>query len=102
MDFLKVGGSLFLGIIIWGIALIGLIAALVKREKLAIYFREVVTELQKATWPWDPKEKNFASKYKELIDSTLVVIIAMILLGAYVSTIDFGLLGISSWIFKTH
>ena len=102
MDFLKIGGSLFLGIIIWGITLIGLIAALVKREKLTVYFREVVTELQKATWPWDPKEKNFASKYKELIDSTLVVIIAMILLGAYVSTIDFGLLGISSWIFKAH
>ncbi len=102
MDFLKVAGSLFLGIIIWGVVLIVLLVALAKRKKLGVYFREVVTELQKATWPWDPKEKNFASKYKELIDSTLVVIIAMILLGAYVSTIDFGLLGISSWIFKAH
>ena len=49
-----------------------------------------------------PEEKTFAAKYKELIDSTLVVIIAMILLGAVVSTIDLGLLGITSWIFKAH
>jgi preprotein translocase subunit SecE len=100
MDFLKVAGSLFLGIIIWGIVLIALLVALVKRQKLGAYFREVITELQKATWPWDPKEKTFAAKYKELIDSTLVVIIAMILLGACVSTIDFGLLGILDQIFQ--
>ena len=100
MDFLKISGMLWLGIIVWGTFLVGVIAALIKRKAVAIFTRDVTTELQKATWPWDPKEKTFASKYKELIDSTLVVIIAMILLGAVVSIIDLGLLGLTSWIFK--
>ena len=30
-------------------------------------------------------------KYKQLIDSTIVVMIAMVLLGAYVATIDFAM-----------
>ncbi len=102
MDFLKISGSLALGIIIWGIFLIAAIAALVKRAAVSSFMRDVMTELQKATWPWDPKEKTFASKYKELIDSTIVVIVAMILLGACVSTVDLGLLGITSWIFKAR
>ncbi len=54
---------------------------------------EVRVELAKATWPWDPKEKGF-KKYKELVDSTLVVIIAMLLLGGYVSFFDFILVNI--------
>jgi len=44
------------------------------------FFNEVKVELQKASWPWDPKEKGFR-RYKELTDSTLVVVIAMLLLG---------------------
>jgi preprotein translocase subunit SecE len=102
MDFFKVSGSLTFGIFVWLILLIVVITAYSKRVVLGAYLRDVMTELQKATWPWDPKEKTFAAKYKELIDSTLVVIIAMILLGACVSTIDLGLLGITSWIFKGH
>lgn len=54
------------------------------------YIGEVKGELKKATWPWDPKEKG-VKKYKQLIDSTIVVIIAMLLLGAFVALIDFGL-----------
>jgi preprotein translocase subunit SecE len=64
-------------------------------SKIANFTREVKTELQKATWPWDPKEKSFGAKYKELIDSTIVVIIGMLLLAAFVAIIDFGLLGIN-------
>ncbi|MEO6055143.1 MAG: preprotein translocase subunit SecE [Chthoniobacterales bacterium] len=45
---------------------------------------EVRSELQKASWPWDPNEKGF-KRYKELTDSTIVVIITMLLLGGYVS-----------------
>jgi preprotein translocase subunit SecE len=100
MDFFKISGSLFLGVIVWLVFLISVITMIVKRARVAAFTREVMTELQKATWPWDPKEKTFASKYKELIDSTLVVIIAMILLGACVSTVDFGLLGLTNLIFK--
>jgi len=68
--------------------------------KIATFTREVKTELQKATWPWDPKEKAFGAKYKELIDSTVVVIIAMILLAAFVAIADFALLGINKLLFS--
>ena len=55
--------------------------------KTKSFFNEVKVELQKASWPWDPKEKGM-KRYKELTDSTLVVIIAMLLLGGYVSLFD--------------
>ena len=45
-------------------------------------------ELQKASWPWEPKEKGM-KKYKELVDSTLIVVIAMLLLSGYVACWDF-------------
>ena len=57
-------------------------------KKLMRYFGEVRAELKKATWPWDPKEKGF-KKYKQLIDSTIVVLIAMILLAGFVQLWDF-------------
>jgi len=56
--------------------------------KTKSFFNEVKVELQKASWPWDPKEKGM-KRYKELTDSTLVVIIAMLLLGGYVALFDF-------------
>jgi preprotein translocase subunit SecE len=68
-------------------------------SKIANFTREVKTELQKATWPWDPKEKSFGAKYKELIDSTVVVMIGMLLLAAYVSLIDIALLTINRFLF---
>ncbi|MGD1978277.1 MAG: preprotein translocase subunit SecE [Akkermansiaceae bacterium] len=69
-------------------------------QKLFRFIGEVKTELRKASWPWesDPKIKGF-KKYKELIDSTVVVLVAIILLAAYVSLWDLihttavGLLG---------
>ena len=48
---------------------------------------EVKSELEKASWPWDPKEKGM-KRYRELIDSTTVVVIAMVLLSGYVSFWD--------------
>jgi preprotein translocase subunit SecE len=56
-------------------------------SKIRTYINEVILELKKATWPWDPKEKGF-TKYKELNDSTLVVFVAMLLLGAFVAGFD--------------
>ena len=67
--------------------------------KTANFIREVKTELQKATWPWDPKEKAVGAKYKELIDSTIVVIIAMLLLAAFVTIFDFALMQVSRLLF---
>ena len=57
------------------------------------FFSEVRLELQKASWPWDMKEKGM-KRYKELTDSTLVVIIAMLLLGGYVALFDFILVNV--------
>ena len=51
------------------------------------FIQEVQSELRKATWPWDPKEKGF-KKFKELSDSTVVVVVAMFLLGGYVALWD--------------
>ena len=58
-------------------------------QKLFKFIGEVKTELRKASWPWesDPKIRGF-KKYKELIDSTVVVLIAIILLAGYVSLWD--------------
>ncbi len=61
--------------------------------KTKTFFAEVRLELQKASWPWDPKEKGM-KRYKELTDSTLVVIIAMLLLGGYVALFDFILVNV--------
>jgi preprotein translocase subunit SecE len=65
------------------------------------FFNEVKVELQKASWPWDPKETGFR-KYKELVDSTLVVIIAMLLLGGYVALFDFVLVNVVHYFTKLH
>jgi preprotein translocase subunit SecE len=61
--------------------------------KISKFFAEIRTELLKATWPWDPKERGF-KKYKELTDSTVVVFIAMILLAAFVAFWDLMMLGV--------
>lgn len=59
-------------------------------SKFSGFIGEVKGELRKANWPWesDPKIKGFR-KYKELIDSTVVVLIAMILLAGFVQMWDF-------------
>jgi preprotein translocase subunit SecE len=69
--------------------------------KVKNFFNEVKVELQKASWPWDPKEKGFR-KYKELSDSTVVVIVAMLLLGGYVSFWDFILVNIVHFFTRIH
>ena len=65
------------------------------------FFGEVKVELQKASWPWDMKEKG-VKRYKELTDSTLVVIIAMLLLGGYVALFDFVLVNVVHYFTKMH
>ena len=56
-------------------------------SKTKLFANEVKAELAKATWPWDPQEKGF-KKYKELTDSTIIVIVAMLLLGGFVAFWD--------------
>jgi preprotein translocase subunit SecE len=67
--------------------------------KARTFFNEVRIELAKASWPWDPKLKG-AAKYKELIDSTVVVVIAMIIIGAFVSLSDIILVTVLNWLVK--
>ena len=69
--------------------------------KVKNFFGEVKIELQKATWPWDPKEKGFR-RYKELTDSTVVVIVAMLLLGGYVALFDFVLVNFVHFFTRLH
>jgi preprotein translocase subunit SecE len=56
--------------------------------KIRKFFSDVGLELKKTSWPWDSKEKGF-KKFKELSDSTVVVIVAIVLLGAWVAFWDF-------------
>ena len=46
--------------------------------KTQTFFAEVVTELKKSAWP----------TRKELLDSTLVVIVTMLVLGIFVAVAD--------------
>lgn len=67
-------------------------------RKISQYIASVKGELKKCSWPWesDPKVKGFR-KYRELWGSTLVVLIAMILLGAYVAFFDYVLTHVVQW-----
>ena len=69
--------------------------------KVKNFFSEVKIELQKASWPWVPKEKGFR-RYKELTDSTVVVIVAMMLLGGYVALFDFVLVNFVHFFTRLH
>ena len=55
--------------------------------KVRAFFSDVRSELQKCSWPWDSKEKG-VKKYKELIDATIIVVVAMLLLSGFVSLCD--------------
>ena len=50
-------------------------------RKVGIFWTEMMGELKKAQWP----------TRKELRDSTLVVVIAIALLGCYIGIVDFSL-----------
>jgi preprotein translocase subunit SecE len=65
------------------------------------FFSEVYAELQKASWPWEAKDKGIR-RFKELTDSTLVVIIAMLLLGGYVALFDFVIINFIHYFTRMH
>ena len=69
--------------------------------KIKNFFGQVKVELQKCSWPWDPKEKAFR-RYKELSDSTVVVVIAMLLLGGYVALFDLVLVNVVHFFTRLH
>lgn len=63
------------------------------------FFSDVMSELRKASWPWDPKEKG-AKKYKELTDSTIIVVVAVLLMSGYIAGWDFLLNLLMGFLFK--
>jgi len=89
MDFLKLTESWISTSIIYAIILVIGFFAMKNSEKIFKFIGEVKAELRKASWPWesDPKIRGF-KKYKELIDSTVVVLIAIILMAGYVALWD--------------
>lgn len=68
-------------------------------RKISQFIAEVKGELKKTSWPWDndPKAKGF-KKYRELAGSTMVVLLATALLGAYVSFFDLVLTNLVAWV----
>ena len=68
--------------------------------KVRKFIGEVRVELSKAQWPWDPNEKGF-KRYKELADSTMVVLIAMLILGGYIAFFDFILISVVNFLTKS-
>ena len=66
--------------------------------KIKNFISDVRVELLKASWPWDPKEKG-AKKYKELTDSTTIVVIAMLLMSGYIAGWDFIMTVLMSFLF---
>ncbi len=67
-------------------------AALLLRYRTPIvrFIGEVKVELEKCSWPWDPNQSGF-KKYKELIESTVVVIVSTVLLAGFVTSSDWVL-----------
>ncbi|MFM8984115.1 MAG: preprotein translocase subunit SecE [Spartobacteria bacterium] len=68
-------------------------------SKVRKFTSEVRVELGKASWPWDPNEKGF-KRYKELTDSTVVVLVAMLILGGYIAFFDFILINVVGFLTK--
>lgn len=90
LEYLQFGNSWILSAIVWAVILVLLVVTARNLARISKFIGEVKGELRKASWPWesDPKIKGF-KKYKELVDSTIVVLIAMILLAGFVQLWDF-------------
>jgi preprotein translocase subunit SecE len=90
LEYLKISDSWITSGIVYALALVFLFLIVRNLARVSSFIGEVKGELRKASWPWDsdPKAKGFR-KYKELIDSTVVVLIAVILLAGFVQFWDF-------------
>jgi preprotein translocase subunit SecE len=101
MEALKIGGS-WVGTF-WVVFSV-LLAAFVwvkSGKSIQKFISEVSAELKKCSWPWDEKKSGFA-KYRELFDSTVVVVVSTILLSAIVTFSDFILLKVIGLVTRLH
>jgi preprotein translocase subunit SecE len=101
LEYLKISDNWWVTGVVYGVCLICLIAALRSRSWISRSLGEVTGELRKASWPWESDKKiKGIRKYKELIDSTVVVLIATILLAGFVSLLDFLLIHAVNFIIR--
>jgi preprotein translocase subunit SecE len=86
--------ELFESVSIWQIAAWAVVVLLAvwilvgRGAQIARFVGETKAELKKCSWPWNP-ELTGAKKYKELLDSTLVVAVSALFLSAFVTVADF-------------
>ncbi len=58
-------------------------------QKIKTFIVEVVAEMNKVSWPIKRgKDLKPAERYRELIDSTTMVIVSTIALAAYIGLVD--------------
>jgi preprotein translocase subunit SecE len=58
-------------------------------QKIKTFVVEVVAEMNKVSWPIKRgKDLKPAERYRELIDSTTMVIVSTIALAAYIGLVD--------------
>lgn len=90
MKYLMINDSWVQTGIVWVVSIVLLVVVVRNWTRIISFSGEVRGELHKASWPWesDPKIKGLR-KYRELVDSTTVVLIAMILLAGFVQAWDF-------------
>lgn len=90
LEYLKLGDSWITSGVVYAVLIVFVVLFFRNLAKISTFVGQVKGELRKASWPWDqdPKAKGF-KKYKELIDSTIVVLIAVILLAGFVQFWDF-------------
>jgi len=93
LEYLKIGNNWVVTGVVYVIGAMVLVTVVRKWGWISSSMREVTGELRKASWPWESDKKvKGIRKYKELIDSTVVVLIATILLAGFVSLLDFVLI----------
>ena len=77
-------------ILLIALAVVVVVLLLRFRARVFSFVAEVKVELVKCTWPWDPNQTGL-KKYRELIESTAVVIVSTVLLAGFVTSSDFVL-----------
>lgn len=97
MEVYKIAGSWLVTGLVYGLGLIVLTVLLIYRAQIMRFIGEVRVELVKCTWPWDPEQTGFR-KYKLLIDTTIVICVATVLMAGYITGFDFAINKLVGWL----
>ncbi|MFQ3670236.1 MAG: preprotein translocase subunit SecE [Verrucomicrobiia bacterium] len=83
-----IAGSWFWTLVTYGLLAVVVVVLLMFRARILTFGEQVVAELKKCSWPWDLEQTGFR-RFKNLIDSTVVVSVVTLLLAAYTTIFDF-------------